>query len=154
MLAALAATLICAGVSLPPSSPPEQLRPAIRCLVNTTRAAHGLGPVHGARRLRRAVTQRHLNDMIRHRYFAHGDYGERLFEAGLGDRPAGEVMVTGCGDFATPAGAFMGLMGSPEHRAVLLDRELTRMAVAVAPWSLMPTCVGPGTWVLDLIGPG
>ena len=154
MLAVLAVTLACTGGDLPPSAPPDQLRPALRCLVNQARANIGVGPLRGSRKLRIAA-QALADDMVARDYFAHGDLMSRMLAAGF-EQPfrTAEALAAGCGGLATPAAVVSALMVSPPHREILLSPDLRRMAIAVVPWAHgAGACPDPGTWVLDLVGP-
>lgn len=152
MLAALAVTL-CIGAGLPPSAPPDELRPAFRCLVNNSRASIGLPPLLGSRRLHDAA-QVLADQMIAEHFFAHRDLADRVRAAGF-EEPwsLGEVLAYGCGGLATPLEAFNGLMGSPEHWEILMHPDLRRMAIVVLPAEPFPTsdCPDPGLWVVDLM---
>lgn len=157
MLAALAVAVACTGGSLPPSTPPDQLRPAIRCLINDARATDGLKPLRGSRTVHVAA-QAHADDMMARDYFAHERPGwtfqDRLDLAGWWGGIAGETLETGCGGLATPSEAATALLASPPHREILLSSQFRRMAIAVVPFMVNSgDCPDPGTWVLDLVGP-
>ena len=155
MLAVLLATA-CLGGGLQPSAPPEQLRPALRCLVNEQRAVVGVDPLRGYGAIRPAA-EAHAQDMIANDYFAHERPGwDLMTRLALTDWPGGrasEALAWGCGSLATPAATVTGLMSSAPHRELLLSPHYRRMAVAVVPWSVEDGCSDPGTWVLDLVGP-
>jgi uncharacterized protein YkwD len=152
MLAAIAAAIACLGGTLPPSSPPDELRPALRCLVNEARAIEGLEPLRGSPSMHEAA-QAHADAMIAGDFFAHGDLMARALDAGL-EEPLrlGEALGWGCGGLATPASIAAALLRSPPHRETLLDPDYRRMAIAVVPWiSADGACPDPGTWVLDFV---
>src|SRR5690242_14184107 len=61
----------CAGGGRAPATATSaEVRSAVLCLLNRQRALHGLAPLHGNARLRRAGWG-HARDMVVHRYFAH-----------------------------------------------------------------------------------
>src|SRR4051794_21514882 len=71
----------CPGGSLVPArANSAAVRSAVLCLLNRQRALHGLAPLHGNGRLRRAGWG-HARDMVAHRYFAHSSRNGAPFEA-------------------------------------------------------------------------
>jgi uncharacterized protein YkwD len=118
----------------------EQLgRPAARaatlCLLNRERAAHGLGALRASARLARAA-QGHAADMVRRRYFAHGNYGARIARTGWGrNRRAytiGENLAFGTGGRATARAIVAAWMQSPGHRANILQRRFHAIGIGIA----------------------
>ena len=158
MLATLAAVAaVCAGGDLPPSAPVEQLKPAARCLVNRARERRDLRPLRGNARVAPAAWAQ-VNDMREHDYFAHERPGwtfEDRVDATDSRAPVfAEVLECGCGGLATPAAAVEALLDSREHREILLDPLLRRMAIAVIPWMHGGgDCPDQGTWAMVLTGP-
>jgi len=76
------------------------------CLLNVERAQHGLRPLRLDKRLSRASAH-HSRSMIRHRYFAHGNFVARIVNAHYVTRQQawalGENIAWGTGSLATPA---------------------------------------------------
>jgi uncharacterized protein YkwD len=99
------------------------MRRALRCVLNQQRAAHGLNPLAGNRRLARAAN-RHARDMARHNYFSHvslrGTDPLRRVRAAGWRRGVGETLAWGCGAAASPAAIVAAWLGSPAHRAIIL----------------------------------
>src|SRR4051812_48221859 len=58
------------GGSVPTHATGAEVRSAVLCLLNRQRALHGLAPLRGNARLRRAGSG-HARDMVAHHYFAH-----------------------------------------------------------------------------------
>jgi uncharacterized protein YkwD len=116
------------------------LRDAVRCVVNATRAQHGLPALQRSERLA-AAAERHSADMVRDRYFAHVSPGGRSvadrvrhtgYLSGAGDWTLGEDIGWGTGALGTPAAIVQGWMNSPGHRAVMLGRRYHEVGVGVA----------------------
>ncbi|MEN3343147.1 MAG: hypothetical protein V7644_2551 [Actinomycetota bacterium] len=114
-----------AGASLRP--PESKLLQA----VNAARTARGLRPL----RLDSALTQAaraHSVDMLGHGYFAHGDFSGRMTAYHVRGSRMGEDLAWGNGPYARAAAVVQEWLGSPEHRANLLDPRFTRLGVGVA----------------------
>lgn len=115
-----------------------QLR-AMVCLVNQTRAAHGLRPVRLSTTLRRSAQLR-ANAIVRCRQFSHTPCGQSfasVFRAvgyTRGRYAIGENIAWGSGSLASAQHAVTRWLTSPPHRRVLLSgmwRELGVVAVGV-----------------------
>jgi len=110
-------------------------RDATLCLLNTERAAHGLGALRASNRLALAA-QRHSSDMVERRYFAHGDYGHRIARTGWGSNrrsyTIGENLGYGTGGGATPRAIVAAWMASPGHRANILQRRFHAIGIGIA----------------------
>jgi len=131
-----AADAACAHASAARVSAKNAAR-SLSCLLNAQRRSHGLAPVHGDRRLRRAA-KRHSKDMARRGYFAHvtpeGVTPEaRIRRAGYfrGARAwsYGEALARAR---TSPRGILRMLLNSPPHRAILLSPGFRDVGVGVA----------------------
>jgi uncharacterized protein YkwD len=99
--------------------------------VNDVRAEQGAPPVRLDPGLERAA-RAHSVDMVRRRYFAHGDFAGRLARFGASGRRVGENLgwcSTGRDAVAVVVGKWLR---SPSHRAVLLRRRFSRIGVGIA----------------------
>lgn len=98
---------------------------AIVKVVNAERAAHGVPRVRAVRALSR-VAERHSRDLLRHDRLEHASsdgtpFDRRIARAGS-YRAAGEVLAFTPRGSASRAAAVVRLwMGSPKHRAQLLN---------------------------------
>jgi uncharacterized protein YkwD len=114
---------------------PQASRAATLCLLNAERAARGLRPLRASARLSRAA-QRHTDDMVSRRYFAHGDYGARIARTGWGRHrrayTVGENLAYGTGDGATPRAIVAAWMRSAGHRHNILERRFHAIGIGVA----------------------
>lgn len=146
----LAALLVCAAIapaSASAASPCEGAdgaledlglaasRAATLCLLNEQRAANQLAPLHASGRLARAA-QRHSDDMVERRYFAHGDYGSRIAHSGWGRHrrtyTIGENLGYGTGGGATPRAIVSAWMSSAGHRANILQPRFHAIGIGIA----------------------
>src|SRR3954468_4718377 len=108
------------------------------CLVNTERAAHGLGAVALQMNLTDA-SQRYSDFMVARGFFAHEtpegvDLVTRLTSAGyingtLRSWVAGENLAWGRGTPATPGAIFAAWRNSPGHRANILNGEYAEIGI-------------------------
>lgn len=135
----------CAGASAAVSSDTRardvaRIRGAIRCIVSAERRARRLRPLRDQPALRRAA-ERHSRDMVRRGYFDHvSPSGSRLEararRAGYLRRvrrwDLGEALGWGTLDEATPRNLVRGMLASPDHRALLLDRSFRDVGIGVA----------------------
>jgi len=156
---AATATAPCAdsGIAASQASAPVVAR-AIRCLVNGQRAANGLSPLRTSRPLRVAA-EAHGADMVAHRFFAHvspltGAITSRARRAGYitpsDDYALGEDIAWGEGELSTPEAIVTAWMNSPEHRAVILDRDFRDVGVGVVSGVPVPSELPGATFVLDV----
>jgi uncharacterized protein YkwD len=110
-------------------------RAATLCLLNAERAARGLGALRTSTKLARAA-QGHADDMVDRRYFAHGNYGARIARTGWGRHrrtyTIGENLGYAAGDAATPRAIVTAWMGSPGHRANILQRRFHAIGIGIA----------------------
>jgi uncharacterized protein YkwD len=96
--------------------------------INVVRSAHQLPRLRVDRRLVRAARS-HSRDMLRHQYFAHGDFGTRIAQFGVRGHMFAENLVWGSGVMSASSDVAEWL-ASPPHRANLLDPNLRRVGVA------------------------
>jgi uncharacterized protein YkwD len=110
-------------------------RASTLCLLNRERAARGLGELRFSSKLALAA-QRHSNDMVQRRYFAHGNYGARIARTGWGRHrrsyTIGENLGYGSGGGATPRAIVAAWMASAGHRANILERRFHAIGIGVA----------------------
>ena len=149
----------CGFTRLAASAAPEtNVRSALRCLVNATRAEHGLRPLRPDARLNAAADQ-HSADMVARAYFAHvtpegKSVADRVRDTGyLGgseDWVVGEDIGWGTGAMGTPAAIVDAWMHSPPHRRVILGREFREIGIGVAPGVPVSAQGDGATFVIDL----
>jgi uncharacterized protein YkwD len=101
---------------------------ALVAAVNSVRALHLLPRLHVDVRLARAARS-HSLDMLRHNYFAHGNFGARMSAFRVRGSFFAENLVWSSGVMSANA-AVAAWMASPPHRANLLDSRLRRIGVA------------------------
>lgn len=140
------------------TAPETNVRSAIRCLVNATRAQRGLRPLRPSGRLNLAA-DRHSADMVARAYFAHvtpegRSVADRVrdtgYLAGSQDWALGEDIGWGTSTLSTPASIFEAWMNSPPHRRVILDRDFREIGVGVAPGVPVAGEGDGATFVIDL----
>jgi uncharacterized protein YkwD len=95
--------------------------------INAVRTLHLLPTLRFDSRLTRAARS-HSRDMLRHQYFAHGDFGARMAQFRVRGRLFAENLVWSSGVMSANA-AVAQWLASPPHRANLLDPELRRVGV-------------------------
>lgn len=94
-----------------------------------------------------AAAQRHANDMLANNNFSHrGSDGStpsaRMADAGYATAPSGEIVFWATGSSATADAALAFWMGSPGHRAIILNCEFAAAGFATASNGTMMTAVG------------
>jgi uncharacterized protein YkwD len=99
--------------------------------VNAVRASYKLSPLALTRTLTRAA-RAHSTDMIRRRYFAHGDFRDRLRRFGVRTGRVGEDLGWTIDDGAAARRVVSLWLASPRHRYVLLTPIFRRIGVGVA----------------------
>ena len=137
---AVAAPAPCANASALPGQASERvLAKATVCLVNRQRARRGMRALRENGRLSRAALA-HTEDMVQKRYFEHvskagGDVVDRLLSTGyLGQVRSwlvGENLAWGTGSVSTPRQTVANWMGSPGHRANILQRRFREIGIGV-----------------------
>ena len=142
----------CTGAGRAPATASSaEVRGAVLCLLNRQRALHGLAPLHGNARLRKAGWG-HARDMVAHRYFAHrsrngAPFYDRIRATGymsnVGHWWVGENLAWGAGARATPRRIVSAWMHSPPHRRNILDGRFTEIGIAVVRGAPVARRVGP-----------
>jgi uncharacterized protein YkwD len=131
-------TSSCGQVGLPAQSLGlERTRALTLCLLNEERAREGLAPLRYEARLELA-SQRHSEDMVRRRFFAHDtpeglDPQARILSAGYPANNAytGENLAWGERVESSPIEIMDAWMHSPGHRANILRPAFTEVGVGV-----------------------
>jgi uncharacterized protein YkwD len=131
----------CVGVELVPSSENlAQVRKAILCLLNAERNARGLQPLSENGKLAAAALA-HAGDMVRKNYFSHtsrtgSSVLKRVQQSGYLSQVrrfiVGENIVYGTGSLAGPTKIVETWMGSPPHRANILQRRFKEIGLGAA----------------------
>ena len=101
---------------------------ALVVAMNAARTARGLPRLRIDVRLTRAA-RFHSLDMLRRHYFAHGDFGARMWQFRCRGRLFAENLDWGSG-VVTANAAVADWLASPPHRQNLLDPTLRRVGVA------------------------
>jgi uncharacterized protein YkwD len=101
---------------------------ALIVAVNSVRRLHLLPKLRIDRRLVRAARS-HSRDMLRHHYFAHGNFAQRMTRFRVRGTTFAENLVWSSGVMSANA-AVAQWLASPPHRANLLDPHLRRIGVA------------------------
>ena len=124
---------------LPTADNLAQIRAAVLCLHNQTRAAKGLPLLRENAKLDKAALG-HSNDMVAEGYFDHTTPGgtsfvDRIFAAGYVRRDGGwvlgENLAWGTGDLSTPDGVMTSWMNSPGHKANILKRAYREVGIGI-----------------------
>jgi uncharacterized protein YkwD len=97
--------------------------------MNTVRAARHLAPLRADSTLQRAARS-HSTDMLRRKYFAHGDFALRMRRFHIAGSFAGENLAWGVGARAAARTIVAEWLASPEHRANLLRPGFRRVGLA------------------------
>jgi uncharacterized protein YkwD len=149
----------CGFTRLAASAAPEtNVRTALRCLVNSTRTAHGLHALRPSSKLNLAA-DRQAADMVARGYFAHvtpegRSVSDRVRETGyLGrshDWTLGEDIGWGTSTLSSAAAIFDAWMHSPPHRRVILDRDFRQIGIGVARGVPVAGAGDGATFVLDV----
>jgi uncharacterized protein YkwD len=132
----------CPDANLSPSPrDAERVRAATLCLVNRERTSRGEQPLHWNNRLIRSA-QSHTESMAFGDYFGHSGPGgqtplSRIRSTGYISRrgvgfEVGENIAWGSLWLGTPKAIVAGWMGSPGHRANILDRRFRDTGIGVS----------------------
>ena len=128
----------CQGADTAPAEQStDEMRGAMACLINKTRAHHNLRHLRGSVPLGIAA-QGHSNSMVAYDFFSHGGDGtptSRAAAAGYGGGgkfKLGENLGWGGGSMGSPRTIFRAWMASPSHRQVILLRGVRQIGVGVA----------------------
>jgi uncharacterized protein YkwD len=125
--------------ALPTADNLAQIRTAVLCLHNQTRAGKGLPLLRENAKLDKAALG-HSNDMVAEGYFDHTTPGgtsfvDRIFAAGYvradGGWVLGENLAWGTGDLSTPTGVMTSWMNSPGHKANILKRAYREVGIGI-----------------------
>jgi uncharacterized protein YkwD len=112
---------------------------ATLCLINAERAERDLRPLTRNSRLARAA-DRHVDDMVEHRYFAHdsrnGDsFSDRIRDTGYLSRVStwavGENLAWGSGTAGDAHSIMRAWMASPGHRANILNGRYREIGIGL-----------------------
>jgi hypothetical protein len=138
--AATAAECPHAGDLVTALSAPDR-RAVLLCTIDAERAARGLSPVRASAQLARAA-QGHADDMVTRQFFEHvtpggSTLGDRVHATGYidgrRDWELGEAIAWAEQPLDTSVSLMRAWLGSPEHRAIILDREFRDVGVGVTP---------------------
>ena len=99
--------------------------------MNETRAEHGIGPLRADRTLRRAA-QAHSADMVRTEVFGHYGFVQRMQRFGVRGPHVGENLAWGVGASTEAQAILQSWLGSPSHRANLLNPRFQRVGLGFA----------------------
>jgi uncharacterized protein YkwD len=115
-----------------PNLTTEEAESTLLTLLNEERTKHGAPKVEADSQLR-AVALAHSVDMSEHHFVGHvspttKNFEDRSAKAKLRLSKQGECIALA----ATPAGVHRGLLGSPAHRAGMLDPDFTHVGIGVA----------------------
>jgi uncharacterized protein YkwD len=139
----------CTGADATPTATNLALiRSATRCLLNAERSAKGLRRLRTNRKLTTAA-RLHNKYMAGGGFFAHQGPGEpslaQRFRKVRYSGGGGENLGLGVGvPYETPAGMVEGWMGSPLHRANILERRYRTIGIAVLASKPTPPPPKPG----------
>ena len=131
----------CANADLVPNAANgASARSATLCLINVERRSRGIRALRSNSRLRNAA-QRYAEQMVRQNFFGHvSPSGSTLLQrirkaAYLNSTRAysvGENLAWGTRELSTPRQTVRSWMGSPPHRANMLDRGFREIGIGVA----------------------
>jgi Uncharacterized protein with SCP/PR1 domains len=97
--------------------------------MNNARTARHLAPLRADATLQRAARS-HSVDMVRRRYFAHGNFALRMHRFHIAGSFAGENLAWGVGARAAARTIVAEWLASPEHRKNLLRPGFRRVGLA------------------------
>jgi uncharacterized protein YkwD len=117
---------------------------AFLAAVNATRVSFGLRQLRVERALQRAAVS-HSVDMLRRRYFAHGDFRDRMLAFHACCTIVGENLAWGTGTDASAKTIVREWLASPEHRANLLRPAYLHVGFGVVKGDFLGA---PGTTVV------
>ncbi len=130
----------CSGGALRPSAQNlGQVASATLCLLNVERQTRGLPALRSNRMLARAALA-HSRDMVRGSYFAHNSrsgatFIDRIRRTGYFRGPVrwtvGENLAWGGGSKSSPREIVQSWMGSPGHRANILQRRFREIGIGI-----------------------
>jgi uncharacterized protein YkwD len=128
------APVSCAGSARPTPAGVRRLASAVVCLMNAERKKLGLKPLKVNRKLTKSA-KAHTNDMLSKKYYNHQrpggpTLGSRIRKARYRGG-AGENLGLASSTLATPAAMMKAWMGSPMHKANILQRRFRAVGVYV-----------------------
>jgi uncharacterized protein YkwD len=143
----------CVNANVDPSSASmDILNRATVCLLNHERTSRGLSRLRRSSQLDLASV-RHARDMVRRKYFEHGDFVGRIkatnYLSGVGSWSVGENIAWGTGGYGTPAGIVKSWMNSSGHRANILSSRIREIGIGIARGVPRSGLSGGGTYVTD-----
>lgn len=127
----------CEGAdALPTAKTVKRAQTATLCLINKERSKRGVSTLRSERRLVKAAGG-HSRDMVRRGYFDHvtpedKDPGDRIAATGYRSSTWGENIAWGGGKLGTPASIVRNWMGSPGHRANILNGVFKESGIGIA----------------------
>jgi uncharacterized protein YkwD len=135
-IAAAPAAAACRGTSAHPSGARmSTINRATLCLLNVERTKRGLSALRENRKLDKASVG-HSRDMVRRKYFEHGDFAGRIkssgYLSGASSYDIGENIAWGGGPYSTPKAIVKLWMNSPGHRANILSRQFKEIGIGIA----------------------
>ena len=128
LAAALAAAVIMGGHAKAATLTRSEV--ALLKVMNETRVAHGLRPLHLDARLERAA-RGHSRTMLRTGQLFHGAFAARIRRTGVSAPRVGENLAWGAGVLARARAVVNLWLASPEHRANLLHAGYRTVGVGV-----------------------
>lgn len=130
----------CSGADADPGATPlSSIAASTLCLINEERVDRGLSALRTNAKLAKAA-EGHVRDMVDHQYFAHDSLDGRRFSTRIkqaGYVPAGarwfvgENLAWGTGAYGTPRGVVTAWMGSPGHRANILEAGFKEIGLGI-----------------------
>src|SRR5207244_1872925 len=120
-IGAAPAAAACHGSAAHPASARiSTVNKATLCLLNVERTKRGLAPLKENSKLDKASVG-HSRDMVRRKYFEHGDFAARIkasgYLSGAVSYGIGENIAWGGGAYSTPRSIVNTWMHSPGHKA-------------------------------------
>jgi len=85
------------------------------------------------------AAQAHSSDMLRHDYFAHGNFSGRMAAFHVSLTTAGENLAWGSGPYGQACEVVQEWLASPEHRANLLAAGFSRIGIGLARGTFLGT---------------
>jgi uncharacterized protein YkwD len=130
------AAAACHGSAAHPASARiSTVNKATLCLLNVERTKRGLAPLHENSKLDKASVG-HSRDMVRRKYFEHGDFAARIkasgYLSGAVSYGIGENIAWGGGSYSTPRSIVSMWMHSPGHKANILSRSFKDIGIGIA----------------------
>lgn len=127
----------CKGAdALPTAKTVKRAEAAVLCLINKERSKRGVPALKSEGRLVKDAGG-HSRDMVRRGYFSHDspegkDPGDRIAATGYRFSTWGENIAWGRGKFGTPASIVRSWIGSPGHRANILNAAFKQSGIGIA----------------------